>query len=96
MPPIRPEQINQTFPEKVYEAFNALIQKNFSGNSATVKQQEVVDAMISLGLKKKDIDKNGWLNVEKAYEKAGWTVQYDKPGYNESYEAFFVFSKKRT
>ena len=38
---------------------------------------------------------NGWLDVEEAHRAAGWRVEYDKPAYNESYDAFFVFSKRR-
>jgi hypothetical protein len=33
------------------------------------------------------------LDVEKRYEEAGWSVVYDKPGYNETYEAFWVFTR---
>ncbi len=33
-----------------------------------------------------------WLNVEELYRAQGWTVTYDKPGYNESYPATFTFA----
>jgi hypothetical protein len=36
------------------------------------------------------IDPN-WLNFESMYREQGWKVEYDKPGYNETYEAFWVF-----
>jgi hypothetical protein len=36
----------------------------------------------------------GWLNFEAIYEEAGWKVVYDKPGYNETYDANFTFTKK--
>ncbi|MDG1949717.1 MAG: hypothetical protein P8J32_02740 [bacterium] len=35
------------------------------------------------------------LDIEPAFEKDGWKVVYDKPGYNESGNAYFVFSKKK-
>jgi hypothetical protein len=35
-----------------------------------------------------------WFDIEDIYRKAGWAVEFDKPGYNESYESFFVFKKK--
>lgn len=41
-----------------------------------------------------EVFKKGWLNVEYLFRAAGWEVQYDKPGYNETYEAYFTFSKK--
>lgn len=34
-----------------------------------------------------------WLDIEDTYRKAGWNVEYDKPGYCENYDAYFVFSK---
>jgi hypothetical protein len=96
--PITPSEVaakKQTgFPDQVLEAFNELIAKNFSGNSATVSQDEVVKLMVKKGLKSYDIYDNNWLDVEGVYEKAGWKVVYDKPGYNEDYGAFFVFKKK--
>ena len=32
-----------------------------------------------------------YLDVEDAYRKRGWIVDYDKPAYNETYDAFFEF-----
>ena len=29
------------------------------------------------------------------FEEAGWNVQYDKPGYNENYDAYFKFTEKK-
>jgi len=34
-----------------------------------------------------------YLDVEGLYKKAGWVVIYDKPGYNENYEASWTFKK---
>lgn len=31
------------------------------------------------------------LDVEDVYRAAGWEVTYDKPGYNETYDATFTF-----
>lgn len=44
----------------------------------------------------RSIYKKGWLNVEEAYREKGWDVTYDKSGYNETYRALFVFSKRRS
>lgn len=30
---------------------------------------------------------HGWLDLEDIYRDEGWTVEYDSPGYNETYEA---------
>lgn len=38
-----------------------------------------------------DIFNNHWLDIEDKYALDGWKVIYDKPAYNESYEASFKF-----
>ena len=40
------------------------------------------------------IFKRHWLDVEDIFREAGWIVEYDKPGYNESYAANFTFKKE--
>lgn len=87
-------------PEPVFEAFNQLIVKNLSGNCAIVSQSQVVSVLCTRvnPITKKvfspdEIFENGYLNVEELYSEAGWRVEYDKPGYNEDYGAFFKFSR---
>ena len=101
--PIKPDEVEDRktadIPDQVFEAFNALIVRNFSGVSAVVKQVDAVDQIIKLrnaahfGCSRQEIFDNGWLNVEESYRKSGWDVEYDKPGYNETYEASFTFRK---
>ncbi len=97
--PIKPQEVLQkkleNFPSAVFESFNELIAKGFNGNQATVYQETVVDLMIEKGLNKSAIYENHWLDVEDLYKKKGWKVDYDKPGYNESYAPYFVFRYKR-
>lgn len=83
-----------SLPDVVVEVFNKLIAENFNGHSASVYQSEVMKSLVAEGLKSNEIFKKGWLDVEDIYRKQGWEVKYDKPGYNESYEAYFKFSKK--
>lgn len=33
--------------------------------------------------------------VRRVYEAAGWDVEYDSPGYGESYRAHFIFKKPK-
>jgi len=47
--------------------------------------------MVKKGLNRAEIFDKGWLNVEEVYRAAGWAVEYDKPGFNESYSATFTF-----
>lgn len=97
--PIAPDEVagakKVIIPKKVFEAFNTLIVRNFAGNNAVVVQDDVVDLLVKGGLNRSDIFNNHWLDVEDAYRSAGWIVEYDKPGYNESYPATFAFKKPK-
>lgn len=97
--PIRPAEVIETriasLPDGVIEAWNELIVQNFSGNSATVYQDEATNHIANkMQCSKQEVYNKHWLDIEEVYRKVGWLVKYDKPGYNESYDAFFVFSKK--
>ena len=100
--PISPGDVagrkTSSIPEQVFEAFNTLIVKRWSGNSAVVRQDEAVKAIMALMpvVTRSDVFTESWLDVEAAYRRAGWNVEYDKPGYNESYEATFTFSRKKS
>lgn len=98
--PIAPHEVvekklNQ-IPDVVIESFNELIAKNFNGRDATITQDEVIERILSKNSKfdRRSIYDNHWLDVEDIYRSIGWNVQYDKPGYNETYRAFFIFKKK--
>lgn len=97
--PISPKEVanekQRLFPNEVFEAFNEMIVQNAGGGGGriSVDQGEVVDLMVKKGLNRDLIFKNGWLDVEDVYRKAGWKVEYDKPGYNEDYSAYFIFSR---
>ncbi len=95
--PIRPEEITDgkklQMPDAVLESFNELIARNFSEGRATVKQNAVVGLIVSRGYARQDVFDQHWLDVEEIYREAGWEVKYDKPGYNESYDAYFEFVK---
>jgi hypothetical protein len=96
--PIKPNDVEKekekNIPDAVFEAFNELIAKNFFSGSAMVKTIEVVKLMKTKGLDAQDIYNKGWLDVEGVYRKAGWHVTYDSPGYNENYDAYFVFRRR--
>lgn len=99
MKPITPEEASRQagdhIPDFVFEAVNNLIKKHFCHGKITIKQSEIVQEIIRLGNLHSDsqIFAEKWLDFEQAYRNAGWNVVYDKPGHNESYDAFFVFSK---
>jgi len=91
--PITPDDLaDREFPDEVIEAFNELIVEG----AGRVVQREVVDRIVSkMCVTDGEIFEKGWLNVEETYRKAGWDVVYDKPGFNETYRAFFMFTRKR-
>jgi hypothetical protein len=97
--PITPKEVSSkreaSIPDAVLEVFNDLIVKYWSGSSATINQDEAAKLIAKkLKCSTEKLYDNHWMDVEPIYKKAGWSVKYDKPGYNESYEAYFVFSKK--
>ncbi len=99
--PFTPKQAEdkkeEIIPAEVIEAFEELIVENLSGGSATITQDEVVQRIHKKmkRVKTQEMFDKGWLDVEGLFRKAGWEVEYDKPGFNESYKATFTFSKKR-
>ena len=96
--PISPSDVagakERTFPNEVLESFNELITQKFSGGSATIQQDDVVKLMVQKGLDHGEIIDKGWLDVEDVYRASGWHVEYDKPGFNETYPATFTFKRK--
>jgi hypothetical protein len=93
-------------PDFVIEAFNQLITENFDGHSAIIDQEDALERICERMVdvpdlteapaseKRTAIFEHGWLDVEPLFRKAGWRVVYDKPGYNETYDAFYEFRKK--
>ena len=101
--PIKPEDIqdlkNFDIPSEMIEAVNELIIKNWNGSSATFKQKDLIPVYLS---KVKDKEKardmlfeHRHLDFEDRFRQAGWKVHYDKPGYNENYDSFWEFEKKK-
>lgn len=97
--PVSPDEVLQlkteTIPDVVFETFNELIVERAQRGTIVISQSEVVDKLVERGLERSEIFNRHWLDIEDAYKAAGWQVLYDKPGYNESYEATWTFSKKR-
>lgn len=96
--PITPEEaeLTYTIPPEVYDAFNSLLQGKPRGKPIRIKQTEVVELIVTkLKCERKDIFENHWLDVEEDYRKAGWTVTYDKPGFNECYDPYYKFYYKK-
>lgn len=95
MRPISPDEVARTkaacIPEFVIEAFNKLIAANFDGHSSRFTKDEAVEEIESRSQGSKFDSR--WLDIEPIYELEGWTVEYDKPGFNETYSATYTFKK---
>ena len=91
-----------SIPDEVIESFNELISEKLnSSGCATFKQDDIVERiMTKFNLKNKMMTRsklfdNKWLDIENLFTQHGWKVEYDSPGYNESYAAVFKFSPKK-
>jgi len=98
--PITPDQVGEAqaayLPPAVFDVFNSLIASRMDGGTATVYQEDAVTAICTaLSIDRGEAFNKHYLDVEEAYRDAGWKVTYDKPGYNESYRAFFEFTKPK-
>lgn len=98
--PISPKEATDLhesgIPTAVFDVVNKILAEKFSGDGEVyILQDEVVDALVDLGLKKSDLFEKRWLDIEAHYRKAGWKVEYDKPAYCETYKASWTFSRKR-
>ena len=92
------KQCGQHFPDVVIEAFNELIAIHLDiQGQARIKQNDIVARIIEkFADSPKQVDAQTimdkkWLDVELFFEQAGWEVRYEKPGFNESGESYFIF-----
>ena len=106
--PIKPsEVVNQKIkdmPDFVIKAFNELIAFHWNGTYSRVTLEEAREKLVTSTIASKkygdeinmDTRKliTTWLDIEDIYRKEGWKVVYDSPGYNETYDATYTFSKK--
>lgn len=95
--PITPQEVLATkasaLPDEVIKCWNNLIARKFSAGEARVIQEDIIDDLMkAMNCKRSVVFENNWLDVEDIYETKGWKVHYDKPGYDESYRAFFTFT----
>lgn len=97
--PISPGEVvalkKTIMPDGVITAFNEVIAKHFDGRSATFTQNEVLSKIVTtMDVGRATVYDNRWLDVEDIYRAEGWHVHYDRPAYNETYEAKFTFTRR--
>lgn len=93
----------KSIPKEVFDAANELIAKNWDGYSSTFKLKllakeslELINNQISETSLKKTSDflfSNNFLDIEGSYRQEGWNVTFEKSGYNETFDDYFVFEK---
>jgi len=91
------DNLNTIIDPAVIQAVNEILKEKFRGDSVTILQKEIVSRAIKINPKLTSdiLYKNHHLDFEPIFRKAGWSVRYDKPGYNESYEATFEFRSNK-
>ncbi len=99
--PITPSEVGraktQRIPAQVFDAFNDCISKSWDGRSASFTQNVVVEAILERmpDMTRSQLYEQRWLDVEDSYRAAGWEVEYDRPGYCETYAATFTFKRRK-
>lgn len=98
--PINPSEAqalkDKNIPDGVIEVFNEMLVEKLSEGTATLNQGELVSRiMAKMGCERQTIFDNHWLDVEGIFQREGWSVEYDKPAWDENYEAHFKFRPKR-
>lgn len=91
-------KFEQYVPEEVILAANELIASRldasgYSGFTLNELIKAIQKRMPEMSSER--IVKEKWLDIEPFYRAAGWKVDYDQPGYNESYAAKFTFSRAK-
>ena len=99
--PITPDEADKlkvlVFPSAVIEAWNELIIKSWNGRQAVVMQDDALRLIVDrMKCSRERVFDQRWLDIEQVYREAGWTIEYDKPGYNETYAASFKFTKSKS
>jgi hypothetical protein len=87
-------------PNFVVAAVNRLLTQNYNKTYITLLQKEILHAIAEEVQDfseefREQLFANKWLDFEPYFREHGWVVEYDRPGYNESYEPCFTFKPKR-
>ena len=96
--PLSPAEVEKRaiaeIPEEIIETINNMLIKNVRNGRCTLLQKDILREIKGMhNIDSTKIFENGWLDFEPIYRDVGWDVEYDKPVYNEDYEAKFIFTK---
>ena len=101
--PIRPNEISvnleKIIPDYVFEAVNDLLMENYRGTGSVNIKQDAIIAKILVNpnttITRKELFDKHYMDFESVYRDYGWKVFYDKPAYDENYDAYFTFSAEK-
>lgn len=99
MKPIKPSDVDKSvasIPSSIIGCVNEMIKTKWDGRQAKILQKDLLKEVLKKDRKltSQGIFDKHLFDFEPLFKKAGWLVDYDKPAYNEDYEAYFVFRKK--
>lgn len=105
MKPLKPEDAVKTIDSRMIEAVNTMIKENLIGRHAEFTQNDLINKYFELSYPnasksekskiRTELFEKHQLDFEQLYINLGWKVEYDKPAYNETYEASFKFTLKK-
>lgn len=83
-------------PEPVFEVWNSLIVGNLKVQNGNVNSEffleDLTEKLTTVMNVSRELAKDkGWFDLEDIFRDKGWKVEFNKPGYNESYPAYFKF-----
>lgn len=89
--PIAPDEVVHEIPDVIIEVVNTLIKEKWNGRKSHILQDEILER---LSIPRDEVFEKHLLDFEHIYREAGWSVIYDKPGWDENYKPFFEFKRK--
>lgn len=94
--PIEAINLKKTkIPNEVIEAFNEALITNAGSDTIVIYQKDIVALIEKRGLEANTVYQNRWLDIEELYREYGWKVKYDKPCFNETFDAHFIFKPRK-
>lgn len=98
--PITPEELMKSFDSLIHpsmiKTINLLLSR-FNGYSVRFTEQELIDQFLIFepSYDRSRIFDERHLEFEGLYIRAGWIVESERPGFDESFEPFYIFKIKK-
>lgn len=93
--PIKPSEVYKSVPEQVIKATNSLITEYWTGSQSMIPVK-ILKAKIAelMSIEIHNIQLI-WLDIEPVYQKVGWDVRLCSPSYDENFDSYFLFLKRK-